>query len=405
MISTSRKARLTAAVSATLALACVLTPIAASAGPPSPSWPTGQAGVLQRDADAITGLGVVGVQAEVTGDVPSGSVIVTSGVADRATAAPVPADGRFRIASTRKTFDAVVVLQLVAERRLSLDDAVERWLPGVVRGHGNDGRRITVRHLLQNTSGIHDDLPDYTTAAEYLQQRYEVHSRDELIARAMKHRPDFTPGRGWGYSNTGFMLLDAVIEKVTDQPLEKVIRDRIVHPLALTTLSWPKTSPYLPDPHSQAYQLFPGDGLVDTTDQVIDDRDSINGTTHDLTTFFRALLGGRLLRPAQLAEMKRTVAVSPEVAKIWPKGRYGLGLVRRHLSCGGFYWGHDGGWGGSNQVTGVTADGRRSAVVTMSTSLSDSFDHLLRQHHTGDVLIDHALCGTSTPDPLRLSRP
>jgi D-alanyl-D-alanine carboxypeptidase len=90
--------------------------------------------------------------------------------------------------------------------------------------------------------------------------------------------------------------------------------------------------------------------------------------------------------------MQRTVAVSPEIAKIWPEGRYGLGLVRRPLSCGGFYWGHDGGWGGSNQVTGVTTDGRRSAVVTMSTSLADSFDHLLRQHRAGAALIDHALC-------------
>ncbi len=127
---------------------------------------------------------MVGVQAEVAGDVQGGSLVVTSGVADRITRAPVPAAGYFRIASTRKTFDAVVILQLVAERRLTLDDTVERWLPGVVRGNGNDGRRITLRHLLQNTSGIHDDLPGYTTAAEYLEQRNDVHTRDALIARA-----------------------------------------------------------------------------------------------------------------------------------------------------------------------------------------------------------------------------
>jgi D-alanyl-D-alanine carboxypeptidase len=393
MISITRQTRLIATTAAVVALVGILTPVAVSASSSSRSFrPPARTGVLQRDADAIRDLGVVGVQAEVTGDVPGGSLVVTSGVADRATGSPVPTDGRFRIASTRKTFDAVVVLQLVAERRLSLDDTVERWLPGVVHGHGNNGRRITVHQLLQNTSGIHDDLPGYTTSAEYLEQRYDVHTRDELIARAMKHRPDFTPGHGWGYSNTGFLLLDAIIEKVTGRPLEQVIRDRIVRPLALNTLSWPKTAPYLPNPHSQACQVFPGDGLVDTTDQVASDPDSINGTTHDLTPFFRALLGGRLLRPAQLAEMMRTVPVSSDIAKIWPNGQYGLGLARRPLSCGGFYWGHDGGDGGSNQVTGVTADGRSSAVVTMSTSLSDSFEHLLREQHTGDVLINHALC-------------
>ncbi len=172
-----------------------------------------------------------------------------------------------------------------------------------------------------------------------------------------------------------------------------MFRDRIARPLGLTTLTWPGTSPRLPDPHSQAYQLFPGDGMIDTTDQVNGDPDSINGTTHDLTTFFRALLSGRLLHPVQLGQMQQTVAISPDIAKIWPQGRYGLGLVRRPLSCGGFFWGHDGGEGGSNQVTGVTADGRRSAVVTMSTSLSDSFERLVEQQHAGDVLIDHALCG------------
>jgi D-alanyl-D-alanine carboxypeptidase len=386
MISPTAAVLLTA-----LTLPLPIVPFLPAPSAPAPS--TLMVRTLQQDADAIRDLGVVGVQAEVAGDVPGGRLVVTSGVADRTTAAPVPADGRFRIASTRKTFDAVVVLQLVAEGRLSLDDRVERRLPGVVRGHGNDGRRITVRQLLQNTSGIHDDIPGYSTAAEYRQQRDDRYTREELIARAVAHPPDFAPGRGWGYSTTGFLLVDAIIEKVTGRPLERVIRDRIARPLGLRTLGWPRTSPYLPAPHSQAYQLFPGEGLVDTTDQVIADPDSVNGTTHDLTTFFRALLGGHLLRPAQLAEMTRTVPVGPDVEPIWPQGRYGLGLARRPLSCGGFFWGHDGGWGGSNQVTGVSADGRRSAVVTMSTSLADSFEHLLQEQRAGDALVDHALCG------------
>ena len=345
---------------------------------------TGTPATLQRDADAVHALGVTGVQARVsTSD--GRSVVVTSGRA-------VPSDGRFRIASTRKAVTATVALQLAGEHRLSLDDTVERWLPGVVRGNGNDGRRITVRQLLQNTSGILDDLPGYTTPAEYLDQRYDVHTRDQLVARAMTHPPAFPPGGGWAYSNTGFLLVDMIIERVTGRPVRQVITDRIVRPLGLRHTTWPGTSPTLPRPHAQAYQVFPTGELVDVTDQVSWDPDAIVSTTEDVGRFFRALLGGELLRPAQLAEMERTVPVSAEIVPIWPGGRYGLGLVRRPLPCGGFYWGHDGGDAGYITGTGVTGDGRRSVVVSMSTALGDSVDHELQQQHAADTLVQDALC-------------
>jgi D-alanyl-D-alanine carboxypeptidase len=351
---------------------------------------------LQRDTDAIHALGVTGVQARMT---TSGGrhLVATSGVADRTTGRPMPSDGLFRIASTRKAFAATVALQLVGERRLSLDDTVERWLPGVVRGNGNDGRRITVRHLLQNSSGIHDDLPGYTTPEEYLQQRYDVYTREQLVARAMNHRPDFRPGTRWAYSNTGFLLAGMIIERVTGRPLHREITDRIVRPLGLHHTTWPGTSPFLPPPHARAYQLFDVGVLVDVTEQVSGDPDSIVSSTRDLDRFFRALLGGRLLRPAQLAAMKRTVPISADVEQIWPGGRYGLGLVRRPLPCGGSYWGHDGGDAGYITATGVTGDGRRSAMVSMSTALGDSQEHYLQQQGAADALIQHALCDGGAP--------
>jgi D-alanyl-D-alanine carboxypeptidase len=347
---------------------------------------------LQRDADAIHALGVSGVQARVTRS-DGRHLIVTSGVADLRTGRPVSPDGRFRIASSRKTFTAVLALQLVAEHRLSLDDTVERWLPGVVRGNGNDGRRVTVRELLQNTSGVHDDLPGYTTAEEYLQQRYDVYTREQLVARAMNHRPDFPPGTGWKYSNTGFILADMIIERVAGRSLQQEVTDRIVRPLGLHHTTWPGISPSLPRPHAQAYQLFETGDLVDITEQVSGDPDSMVSSTRDLDRFFRALLGGELLRPAQLAEMRRTVPVSADIDQIWPDGRYGLGLVRRPLPCGGGYWGHDGGDAGYITVTGVTDDGRQSAMVSMSSALGDTQDHALRQQRAGDKLVQDALCG------------
>jgi D-alanyl-D-alanine carboxypeptidase len=113
----------------------------------------------------------------------------------------------------------------------------------------------------------------------------------------------------------------------------------------------------------------------------------------DLNVFFQALLGGRLLRPAQLAEMTSTVPVSPEFEQIFPDARYGLGLFQRPLPCGGTYWSHGGGGAGYNTENGVTDDGRRSVVLSTSSILGHSLEDVLRQVHAADNLVAHALCG------------
>ncbi|MFI0940540.1 serine hydrolase domain-containing protein [Streptomyces sp. NPDC021020] len=352
---------------------------------------------LRQDTEAIHALGVSGVQARVIG--PDGrQSVATSGTADLNTGRPVSPDGYFRMASTAKTLTATVVLQLEAQHRLSLDDTVDRWLPGVVRGNGNDGSRITVRQLLQHTSGIHDDLPGYSTPEEYYQQRYDVYSAAQLVARAMTHAPDFPPGEGWGYSNTDYILLDMIIQKATGRPAHQEIEARILRPLGLDQTRWGGTSATLPRPHAQAYQLFGPDSVVDVTEQIPVEHESLSfvTTTRDQNRFFRALLAGHLLPTRQLAEMKQTVPVSGQVAQSWPGGRYGLGLVQRPLSCGGTYWSHEGGDAGYITLNGVTADGRRSAVVSMSEARGDTLEHILAQEKAGSTLIDHALCAKGT---------
>ncbi|MEV5532386.1 serine hydrolase domain-containing protein [Streptomyces prunicolor] len=368
----------------------------AVAQPTSPS-PTEQ---LRQDTRAIHALGVTGVQARTVA--PNGrESVATSGTADLNTGRPVRSDGYFRMASTSKTLVATVVLQLDAEGRLSLDDTVDHWLPGVVRGNGNDGTRITIRQLLQHTSGIHDDLPGYTTPEEYFQQRYDAYSPEQLIARAMTHAPDFPPGEGWSYSNTGYVLLGTIIQKATGQPAHQEIDDRVLRPLGLNQTRWGSTSSTLPRPHAKAYQLFGPDSLVDVTEQIPVDHENLSyvTTTRDENTFLRALLAGRLLPPRQLAEMRRTVPVSAEVQLLWPGGRYGLGLAERPLSCGGTYWSHEGGDGGYITLNGVTGNGSRSAVVSMSEARGDTLAHILAQENAASALIDHALCAGTPNTP------
>nr|WSY57387.1 beta-lactamase family protein [Streptomyces sp. NBC_00886] len=386
MISTLRKHLAMALGVATLLAAEVTTAVAQPAGPSS-------AERLRQDTEAIHALGVSGVQARVIAPDGRQSVAI-SGTADLDTGRPVPADGYFRMASTSKTLVATVVLQLEAEGRLSLDDTVDKWLPGVVQGNGNDGSRITVRQLLQHTSGIHDDLPGYTTPTEYYQQRYDVYGPEQLVARAMAHAPDFPPGAGWEYSNTGYVLLGMIIQKATGQPAHQEIEDRVLRPLRLDHTRWMGTSPTLPRPHAKAYQLFGPGSVVDVTDQISVDFEILSfvSTTRDENGLLRALLAGRLLPARQLAEMKQTVPVSAEIQQLWPGDRYGLGLAERPLSCGGTYWSHEGGDGGYITLNGVTDDGRRSAVVSMSEARGDTPEHILGQENAAGALIDHALC-------------
>jgi D-alanyl-D-alanine carboxypeptidase len=392
MTSTLRKHLATAIGVATLLAAEVGTAVAQPAGPS----PVEQ---LRQDAATIHALGVSGVQARVIA--PDGrQSVATSGTADLTTGRPVSSGGYFRMASTSKTLVATVVLQLEAEGRLSLDDTVDHWLPGVVQGNGNDGTRITIRQLLQQTSGIHDAQPGYTTPEEYYQQRHNVYEPKQLVDLAVAHEPDFPPGESWAYSNTGYVLLDMITQKATGHPAHQEIENRILRPLGLDQTRWMGTSPTLPRPHAQAYQLFGPGSRVDVTDQIPVDYENLSWvtTTRDENRFLRALLDGRLLPARQLAKMKQTVPVSAEVQQLWPDGRYGLGLVERPLSCGGTYWGHEGGYGGYITLNGVTDDGRRSAVVSISEARGDTLQHIMEQENAASALIDHALCagGPST---------
>lgn len=394
MTSTLRKHLVMALGVATLLATEVVPAIAQPAGPS----PVEQ---LRRDTKAIHALGVSGVQARLI--TPDGrQSVATSGTADLNTGRPVSSSGYFRMASTSKTLVATVVLQLEAEGRLSLHDTVDHWLPGVVRGNGNDGSQITIRHLLQHTSGIRDALPGYTTPKEYYQQRHNIYEPEQLVDLAMAHEPEeFLPGKGWAYSNTGYVLLDMIIQKATGHPAHQEIKNRILRPLGLDQTRWMGTSPTLPRPHAQAYQLFGPGSRVNVTDQIPVDYANLSWvtTTRDENRFFRALLDGRLLPARQLAKMKQTVPVNAKVQQLWPKGRYGLGLVERPLGCGGTYWSHEGGDGGYITLNGVTDDGRRSAAVSMSEARGDTKEHILEQENAASALIEHALCARNPSTP------
>ncbi|MFB6713896.1 MULTISPECIES: serine hydrolase domain-containing protein [unclassified Streptomyces] len=349
---------------------------------------------LRLDTDALRALGITGVQARVT--TASGrDLVATAGVAVAGTNRPVPRDGYFRIASTGKALMATVILQLVDEGKLSLDDTVDRRLPGVIDGNGNDGRKITVRQLLQNTSGLHDDLPGFDTPQQYYRHRYDTYTAEQIVARAMKHHPDFRPGAGWSYSNTGYVVLGMIVEKAAGRPWQEEVESRILKPLGMNHTYLSGTTSTLRRPHADGYQVFASGERTDVTEQIVPDLGGYVSTTADVNRFFQGLLGGKLLSEARMAEMQDTVPVDKRIEAFWPRGRYGLGLVELPLTCGGSYWSHEGGEAGYITLNGATDDGGRTVTVSLSTSFND-LDETLRQHKAASDLVDRALCDTSS---------
>lgn len=334
--------------------------------------------------------GVLG-QAEDGGGVWYGK----SGVADRESGRPRQPGERFRIGSITKTFVATVLLQLEAEGKLRLDDRVERWLPALLRGNGHDGRRVTLRQLLNHTSGIYDftSAPEFRTeifGPAFLSGRYDSHTPQELVRTATAHPPDFAPGTGWQYSNTNYVLAGMVVEAVTGRPYAAEIRDRVIRPLGLSGTSLPGNSAAVPGRHARAYSSFLSPSYADGRPRTVRDVTALNpsiggaagemiSTTEDLIVFFRALLRGRLLPPRQLREMTTTVRAGDSA----PGERYGLGLRARELSCGKVVWGHDGGIHGSSAVAATTRDAVHTAAFHLNGDWSASDDDLLEAEFCG----------------------
>jgi len=308
---------------------------------------------LQQAADQLVADGVPGVIIMTRRGQQVSHVV--AGLADKATGQPMQPQDRVHIGSITKTFVATVVLQLAAERRLSLDDSVQKLLPGVVAGHGYDPARITVRQLLQQTSGIRDytDDPVFQT----MEGLGETWPPQQLVDIALRLGP---PVHGWLYSNTNYILLGMIIQKVTGQSPVSEISHRILVPLGLRDTSFPLTSTQIPSPSAHGYY-----GSLDVTNMVNPSAAWTAGamisTVDDVARFYRALLTGRLLPPAQQRELLATISVD-DSGELFAE-HYGLGIYSVQLSCG-TAWGHDGGWpGGFKTIAYTSRDGARQAVM------------------------------------------
>ncbi|MFC9682045.1 serine hydrolase domain-containing protein [Streptomyces sp. NPDC056948] len=373
---------LTAATAVALTAALAAPALAAAPGKAPGGHEATRQAVRAAVADGVPGVTVTVRRGH-------GTWAATAGVGNLETGKPRSTRDHYRVASISKTFVATVVLQLEAEGKLSLDDTVEKWLPGLVRGNGHDGRQITLRQLLNHTSGIFDYLRDpgfqetYMTADGFMKHRFDQVSPEELLAIAMANKPYFTPGTSFTYSNTNYILAARVIEKATgSDDYGDEIERRITAPLKLASTSVP-TRVTLPRPSSRAYSKLaktatgPTYDVTELNPRLAYGSGQMVSSSADLNRFYSALLRGKLLPPEQLKEMKTTVPSSRETS------RYGLGLVDRKLSCGVHVWGHDGGITGSRSDVVATEDGRHSLAVNLNGDWSGSTTGIIEAEFCG----------------------
>src|SRR3954470_9615660 len=238
----------------TLAATLLVVPVAAgpaAAAVRSTAAPD-QRAVLQQLLDAEHAAGMPGVFAQVRDGRRAWNL--AAGVADVTTGRPVRPSFRQRVGSITKTFVATTVLQLVGENRVRLDTAIAHYLPDIIPGEL--GRRVTVRMLLNHTSGLgdYDEVLVNLADPESMERlRFRTITPQQLVRIGLSQPPTNAPGERWSYSNTNYIVLGLLIERVTGHRYTSEVSRRILRPLHLNHTYFPGTDPYIRGPHSKAY--------------------------------------------------------------------------------------------------------------------------------------------------------
>ena len=347
--------------------------LGAAGGAASAAPSKGEAESLKSRAQGLLGDGYPAALAAVT-DAKGESAGAAVGKGSLETGQAPPMDGEVRIGSNTKTFVAVVVMQMVQEGKVGLDEPIETYLPGLIRGEGIDGSKITVRQLLQHTSG----LPEYTDTTPGRSDIFQIKDHyaqpRDLLDTALGKPAAFEPGTQWAYTNTNYVVLGMLVERVSQRPVGEQIDERIVKKLGLSHTYFPAPGDRsIKGTHPQGYHLSAGGKLEDITE--MDPAwgwaaGAMISTPSELNTFFQAVFDGRLLTQASIDEMKKGVDAS---SRFGPGVVYGLGLIGTPLSCGGTSWGHGGTIHGYQTDNAVGPDGTAAifAVTALPTAIAD----------------------------------
>ncbi|MFI1711523.1 serine hydrolase domain-containing protein [Streptomyces griseoruber] len=317
---------------------------------------------LRASPDDVREAGMYGVYSSVRDGAPAWTG--AAGVADVDTGRPVRPGMRHRIGSVTKSFTAVAVLQQVERGRIALDAPIGDYVPDLVPG--KRGRTVTVRMLLNHTSGIGDYMPGafpspaQNSTSSIDEGRFRRIPARELVRLGLADPATGRPGAAWSYSNTNYVLAGLLLERVTGQDAGTYLTRNVIDRVGLRHTVYPR-GPYISGPPAKMYEAY--FGVIDPPrDYSVYDMSwgstagALISTTDDLNTFYRALLGGRLLGRAALTEMLRTVPGSDGLG-------HGLGIDSVDLPDCGRFWGHDGSVFGAGTIALSSRDGRRQLAL------------------------------------------
>ena len=325
-------------------------------------------------------------------DKDGNTVGATAGKGNLATGEAPPLDGEVRIASNTKTFVAVLIMKMVEEGKVKLNEPIETYLPGIVKGQGVDGKKITVRQLLQHTSG----LPEFGDGQlDYFAIRNDYVSPRDVLDGVLSRPAQFAPGAKFQYNNANYVALGLLAERVAKRPIAEQIETKIVKPLGLKHT-------YMPAPgektirgkHPHGYHTRDGKpGKLEDITEADPSWEwaagSMISTPSELNKFMQSVFDGSLLSQASISEMKKSVP-APEMGD-----EYGLGLIGYKSSCG-VVWGHSGNNPGYHSLSAVRSDGTAATiVVTSMPSVNAKEVEMIKAGKYGQAVsaLDKTLCG------------
>jgi CubicO group peptidase (beta-lactamase class C family) len=279
-----------------------------------------------------------------------GQIVLRRGYGMANTTTPNMATTRFRIASITKQFTATLVLRLHEQGRLNIDDGICNYIEACPNAWG----QVTIRHLLAHSSGI----PDYTEYRDFDATQAIPTTREALIARFRDQPLQFTPGSSFKYSNSGYILLGAILEYVTGTSYDELLRGEITAPLGLNDTAYDRShnGTGLNLAFGWLRRGVPADAIDSST---LDTAGALYSTVDDLFRWDRALAEGRMLRP-QTLEMMRTAQVK----------RYGLGVMLYPLGNMNAVH-HDGMASGTRTFLGNFTDNDITVIVLSNFETAD----------------------------------